>query len=98
MATIAEILKARDADMTRAERQLASAILHNYPIPGLGSITELAELAGVSTPTVARMVQKIGFSGYPEFQVALRHELAEIISSRWTSTHNTFPSCPPSTC
>lgn len=81
MATIAEILKARDADMTRAERQLASAILHNYPIPGLGSITELAELAGVSTPTVARMVQKIGFSGYPEFQVALRHELAEIISS-----------------
>ncbi len=81
MPTIAEILKARDADLTRAERQLAAAILDNYPIPGLGSITELAELADVSTPTVARMVQKIGFSGYPDFQATLRDELAQIISS-----------------
>lgn len=81
MPTIAEMLKARNEDMTRAERQLASAILDNYPIPGLGSITELADLAGVSSPTVARMVQKLGFSGYPDFQTALRAELAAIISN-----------------
>ncbi|MCV6586168.1 MAG: MurR/RpiR family transcriptional regulator [Marinibacterium sp.] len=80
MPTIAEII-ARADDLTRAERQLAAAILDNYPIPGLGSITELAELADVSTPTVARMVQKLGFSGYPAFQSALREELHEIISN-----------------
>lgn len=81
MRTIAEKLKHRDRDLTRAERQLAGAILDNYPIPGLGSITELADLAGVSTPTVARLVQKLGFSGYPEFQAALRDELKQIISN-----------------
>lgn len=81
MATIAETIKQRGAEMTRAERQLGEAILDNYPIPGLGSITELADLAGVSTPTVARMVQKLGFSGYPEFQAALRGELAAMISN-----------------
>ena len=39
MPTIAEKLKAREPELTRAERQLAAAILDNYPIPGLGSIT-----------------------------------------------------------
>ena len=81
MPTIAETLKARNQDLTRAEQQLAEAILENYPIPGLGSITELADLAGVSSPTVARMVQKLGYSGYPEFQAALRDELSQIISN-----------------
>lgn len=61
--------------LTRAERQLAGTILENYPMSGLGSITRLAEKSGVSTPTVARMVQKLGYSGFPEFQAALRDEL-----------------------
>ena len=94
MPTIAEIIKARGDDMTRAERQLAEAILDNYPIPGLGSITELAELAQVSTPTVARMVQKIGFSGYPEFQSELRSELAEIISNPVEKRAHMIPDLP----
>ena len=80
--------------MTRAERQLAEAILDNYPIPGLGSITELAELAKVSTPTVARMVQKLGFSGYPEFQGALRDELSEIISNPIEKHAHPVPDLP----
>ena len=81
-------------DLTRAERQLAAAILENYPIPGLGSITELAELADVSTPTVARLVQKLGFSGYPEFQQALRAELSEIISNPAQKRAEVVPELP----
>ena len=61
--------------LTRAERQLAGVLLENYPMSGLGSITRLAEKAGVSTPTVARMVQKLGYSGFAAFQAALREEL-----------------------
>jgi DNA-binding MurR/RpiR family transcriptional regulator len=61
--------------LTRAERQLAGVILENYPMSGMGSITRLAEKASVSTPTVARMVQKLGYSGFPEFQDALRQEV-----------------------
>ena len=94
MSTIAEIIKSRGPDMTRADRQLAETILDNYPMPGLGSITELAELAGVSTPTVARMVHKLGFSGYPEFQGALRRELGEIISNPIEKRAHMIPGLP----
>lgn len=78
--TAREILRRVEPDLTRAERQLCSTLLENYPMSGLGSITRLANKAGVSTPTVARMVQKMGFSGFPAFQAALRDELEAQIS------------------
>ncbi len=67
--------------LTRAERQLADSLLENYPVSGLGTITTVAENARVSTPTVARMVQKIGYTGFPEFQAKLRLELDAKISN-----------------
>jgi DNA-binding MurR/RpiR family transcriptional regulator len=78
--TIAERLRGKDDDLTRAERQLADIILKNYPVSGLGTITTIAQAADVSTPTVARLVQKLGFSGFPEFQATLRRELDEKMS------------------
>ncbi|SDG38766.1 transcriptional regulator, RpiR family [Limimonas halophila] len=73
--TVAEALRQRFEDLTRAERQLADTLLSHYPAAGLGSITALAEKADVSTPTVARLVKKLGFTGYPDFQASLRGEL-----------------------
>lgn len=66
--------------MTPSERQLLGVLLDDYPMAGLGSITELAGTASVSTTTVARMLQKTGFDGYPQFQAALRGEVKEMIS------------------
>ncbi len=79
--TISEMVRDKFDDLTRAERQLVDAILRNYPVSGLGSITALAQSADVSTPTVGRLVQKLGFHGYPAFQAALRAELEEQLSS-----------------
>ena len=73
--SIAERLQAKFDSLTRAERQLADKMMENYPVSGLGSITALAEKANVSTPTVARFVQKMGFKGFPEYQEQLRKEL-----------------------
>ncbi len=84
METIAEKLQEKTPDLTRAERQLCDVILRNYPASGLGTITSLAEEANVSTPTVARLIQKLGFSGFPDFQKGLRDELNEKISSPLT--------------
>ncbi len=78
--TISERLQAKFDALTRAERQLADAIMENYPVSGLGSITSVAQKAGVSTPTVARLVQKLGFKGFPGFQKQLRTELEAKIS------------------
>jgi len=79
--TVAERLRGHADGLTRSERQLSDVILQNYPVSGLGTITSLAETAGVSTPTVARLIQKLGFPGFADFQHELRRELDETISS-----------------
>ncbi len=68
-------------DLTRAERQLATHILSHYPVSALGSITILAKGALVSTPTVVRLVQKLGYKGYPDFQKSLRAEVETMLVS-----------------
>ncbi|MGV1752300.1 MurR/RpiR family transcriptional regulator [Agrobacterium sp. CG674] len=90
-ATVSDVIQAHYESLTRAEKRLAESLLGNYPVSGLGSMTVVAENAGVSTPTVARMVQKLGFKGYPEFQARLHQELDATISNpitkhdRWAS-------------
>jgi len=71
---VKEIIQDNTGSLTPAERQLADVLLRDYPIAGLQSITKLAAVAGVSTPTVIRMARKLGFDGFPEFQGALRQE------------------------
>lgn len=88
--TIEQQIRASFDQLTRAERQLASHITRNYPVAALGSITALAKGADVSTPTVVRLVQKLGFKGYPDFQSTVRSEVEERLVSplmkhdRWT--------------
>ena len=52
--TIAESIRLAFDSLTRAERQLANTIVENYPVSGLGSITQVAEKSGVSSPTIVR--------------------------------------------
>ena len=80
-APMDEELRLALPDLTRAERQLASHILSNYPVAALGSITALAQAAGVSSPTVVRLVQKLGYKGYPDFQHALRGQVEAMLVS-----------------
>ncbi len=79
--TVAERIRKQFEQLTRAERQLANAMLENYPVSALGSITALAETSQVSTPTVVRMSKKLGFGGFPELQAGLRCELEARISN-----------------
>ncbi len=79
--TVTDRIQTAFDGFTRAERQAVNALMRNYPVSGLGSITALAQAAAVSTPTVARLIQKIGFRGYPDFQAALRAELEAQLSS-----------------
>lgn len=90
--TVWDVITAHFEALTRAERRLAETLLDNYPVSGLGSITTVAENAGVSTPTVVRMVQKLGFRGFPDFQARLHQELEATISNpiakhdRWAAS------------
>ncbi|SDX62017.1 MurR/RpiR family transcriptional regulator [Litoreibacter albidus] len=93
--TISDRIQAQLDDLTRAERQLAHSILENYPASGLGPLSALAKDAQVSVPTVARMVQKLGFSGYPEFQLELREELKAKVKNP-IAKHDTWAERAPS--
>lgn len=93
--TISDRIQRKLDDLTRAERQLAHSILENYPASGLGPLSALARDANVSVPTVARMVQKLGFKGYPEFQAELREELRAKVKNP-IAKHDTWADGAPS--
>lgn len=93
--TILDIIQQDLEKMTRAERQLAQSIIENYPATALGPLSELAQEANVSGPTIVRMVQKLGFNGYPEFQAALRAELRAKVKNP-IARHDTWTDGAPS--
>ncbi len=75
-STVAEKLRMKAGVLTAAEKKLMAALFADYPVAGLSSITDFARLAGVSTPSVLRLAKKLGFSGFPALQEALRGELS----------------------
>lgn len=91
---IEDQLRRAMADLTPTERKLAAHVLDHYPVAALGSITALARAADVSTPTVVRLVQKLGFKGYPDFQQSLRAEVEELLASP-LSKHNKWAGAAP---
>ena len=79
--TVAERLRLRLGDLTHAERKVARALMADYPVGGLDPVAKLAAAAGVSPPTVVRLVAKLGFDGYAEFQQSLKSEVSVRLSS-----------------
>jgi DNA-binding MurR/RpiR family transcriptional regulator len=75
---IKDLLVSPGLALTPSEAKIVQVILADYPLSGLGTATNLARKAGVSDPTVARLVVKLGFDGYPDFQTRL---LAEVEAS-----------------
>jgi DNA-binding MurR/RpiR family transcriptional regulator len=61
--------------LTPTEAKIAQALLNDYPVAGLGTATALARRAGVSDPSVIRMVSKLGFEGFAAFQKRLLEEV-----------------------
>jgi DNA-binding MurR/RpiR family transcriptional regulator len=88
---VGELVRQRLGSLSPAERKLARVLLASYPIAGLESVARFAERAQVSPPTVTRFITKLGFSGYPEFQETLRHEVQARLSSPLTRYRDDQP-------
>lgn len=76
VTTVAEVVRSGRAQLTPAELRVAQTLLADYPAAGLQSVAALAARAGVSGPTVVRLVAKLGFAGFAELQSRLRAELS----------------------
>jgi DNA-binding MurR/RpiR family transcriptional regulator len=70
----------RMAELSPAERKVARTLLARYPAAGLESTAALAGAAGTSKPTVLRLLDRLGFGSYPEFQDRLRAEATRSMS------------------
>ena len=79
--SIAERIRRNLGAFTPNERHAAHRLLADFPMAGLDTLAEFGEAAGVSAPTVLRMVTKLGFASYGSFQKALRAELAERLAT-----------------
>ncbi len=82
--TLAERIRARLPELTKAERRVAHVLLGRYPLAGLETVQALARRAGVSTASVLRFTGKLGFASYTAFQGELREQLAATLQSPLT--------------
>ncbi|MDG0901001.1 transcriptional repressor QapR, partial [Pseudomonas sp. L01] len=81
MQELKQRLASPPAELTPAERKVVRALLDDYPRLGLGPMTRLARHAGVSDPTIMRLVKKLGFAGYGDFQEALLADVDDRLRS-----------------
>jgi len=75
-ASIAERIRRDLGRLTPNERRAAMRLLADFPMAGLDTAARFGEAAGVSAPTVLRMIAKLGFQSYGAFQDGLKAELA----------------------
>jgi DNA-binding MurR/RpiR family transcriptional regulator len=79
--TVAERLGLRLGELSPAERKVARSLMAEYPVGGLVPVAKLAAAAGVSAPTVIRLVTKLSFDSYGQFQQSLKSEVSARLSS-----------------
>lgn len=72
---IRKLISQNSENFTSTEHKLSAALLADYPFAGLKPIQDLSELTKISTASISRFVNKIGFKGYTEFQRQLIEEL-----------------------
>ncbi len=82
--TVADMIRRRLDELTPTERKAALILLGNYPVPGLQTVAQFAKQADVSNPTILRLIAKLGFNAYADFQQRLRDELEARLRSPLT--------------
>ncbi len=88
--SIVERLQRREAELTGQERRAAAYLRLHYPAAGLGAMARFARAANVSPQTVLRLLTKLEFVSWEDFQDRLRVELVAEQASplgRWTARH-----------
>jgi DNA-binding MurR/RpiR family transcriptional regulator len=68
---IFQTLSDSDGKLGKLNAQIAQVVLEDVDFALAASISELAERAGVSPPTITRFCRRIGCTGYADFKVKL---------------------------
>jgi DNA-binding MurR/RpiR family transcriptional regulator len=80
-ASFRERLKTRWDELSPLEQALAEHILATFPQAAFDSVHAVASSAETSARTTIRFLQKLGYSGFGDFQAELRHDIERRLSS-----------------
>lgn len=90
MQNIEEAITIHYTKMSKTDKKIFENIMANPPkFVGL-SIHDMANRFDVSSPTVLRAIKKIGYSGYPEFKLALDAFVTEKKQEETPVKHSLF--------
>ncbi len=70
--TVSDKITAAFSRLSRRQKQVARFIVDDESFVTFASVAEVAQKAGVSTATVVRFCQTLGYEGYPHLQAAIR--------------------------
>ncbi|MFW0176592.1 MurR/RpiR family transcriptional regulator [Corynebacterium sp. MSK122] len=88
--SITEQINAKFPSLSQAEKDAARCLLNSYPWVGLKTVQHFASQANVSSATIVRFVQTLGFKGFKQFQNALMNETSERDASPLTQAGDEF--------
>lgn len=72
------ITKEQFASLNKKEKQVFQYVQLNHDKAGYMNIRQLAKACEVSSATIMRYIQKLGFSSYKEFQLACQQQEKEV--------------------
>jgi len=79
--TIQDLIAPVSEQLTPTERRIAEVVLDDPTLLAFGTVSDLADLAETSRPSIVRFANKLGFEGYTELQNRVRSELSSQLSS-----------------
>lgn len=72
VVTLRETIISNFSGLTKKQKEVARFVLDNEYLVAFASVAEVAQKVGVSTATVVRFCQTLGYKGYPHLQAAIR--------------------------
>jgi len=67
--------------LTPTERRIAGLVIQDPTLLAFGTVSDLAERANTSRPSIVRFATKLGFDGYTDLQSSIRAQLSLQLSS-----------------
>ncbi|NHZ70600.1 MAG: SIS domain-containing protein [Proteobacteria bacterium] len=75
-----ELIAAAGDRLTPTDRVIAEAVLSEPTLLAFGTVTDLADAAGTSRPSIVRFATKLGFDGYSALREYIREDLSHRLS------------------
>lgn len=79
--SIKDFIAAASEKLTPTERRIAELVLEDPTLLAFGTVSDLADRADTSRPSIVRFATKLGFEGYTDLQSWIRDQLSLQLSS-----------------